>query len=95
MGYELTSLQEYPKTDVRPDSPVLHGAEGLLVGDVVHQDEAHGSTVVCSGDGPVALLARRILHRDTGDGAPPLAFPDCSHAAGARRRGCDAAQHNS
>lgn len=41
--------------------PVLDGVEGLLVGDVVHEDEAHGASVVGCGDGPVALLARRVL----------------------------------
>lgn len=44
------------------NSPVLHGAEGLLVGDVVHEDKAHGAAVVGCGDGPVALLPRRVLH---------------------------------
>lgn len=44
--------------------PVLHGTKGLLVGDVIHQDEAHGATVVSSGDGPVALLACSILHTE-------------------------------
>ncbi|RUS78396.1 hypothetical protein EGW08_013844, partial [Elysia chlorotica] len=38
--------------------PVLHGLERLLVGDVVHQQEAHGAAVVRSGDGPIPLLTR-------------------------------------
>jgi hypothetical protein len=37
--------------------------EGLLVCDVIHKDEAHGSAVVSSGDGPVPLLSRRVLER--------------------------------
>lgn len=45
------------------DSPVLHSAEGLFIGDVVHEDEAHGPAVVRSGDGSVALLACCVLHR--------------------------------
>lgn len=40
--------------------PVLHGSKGLLVGNVIHEQEAHGSTVVGCGDGTVALLARRV-----------------------------------
>ena len=47
------------------NSPVLHSAEGLLVGDVVHEDEAHGPAVVGGGDGPVALLASCVLHTHT------------------------------
>lgn len=43
------------------NSPVLHSTKGLLIGDVVHEDEAHGPAVVGSGDGPVALLARCVL----------------------------------
>lgn len=42
-------------------SPVLHSGEGLLVGNVIHEQEAHGSTVVGRGDGPVALLACCVL----------------------------------
>merc|ERR1719431_583935 len=38
----------------------MDAAEGLLVGDVVHEDEAHGAAVVGRGDGPVPLLARRV-----------------------------------
>lgn len=41
--------------------PVLDGVEGLLVGDVVHEDEAHGASVVGCGDGTVTLLTRRVL----------------------------------
>lgn len=44
-------------------SPVLHGVEGLLVGDVVHEDEAHGPPVVGRGDGAVPLLAGRVLRK--------------------------------
>lgn len=39
----------------------MNTAERLLVGDVIHQDEAHGASVVGCRDGPVPLLARRVL----------------------------------
>lgn len=39
----------------------MDAAERLLVGDVVHEYEAHGAPVVGGGDGPVPLLARRVL----------------------------------
>ena len=42
-------------------SPVVYAAERLLAGDVIHQDEAHGSPVVGGGDGAVPLLARCVL----------------------------------
>lgn len=35
---------------VSKHSPVLHGGKGLLVGDVIHEQEAHGSAVVGCGD---------------------------------------------
>ena len=38
-------------------SPVLHRGEGLLVGDVIHEQETHSSAIVGRGDCPVALLA--------------------------------------
>lgn len=41
--------------------PVLHSGEGLLVGDVIHEQEAHGPAVVGCSDCPVALLACCIL----------------------------------
>ena len=47
------------------DAPVLDGVEGLLVGDVVHEDEAHGAAVVGRGDGAVTLLPRRVLETKT------------------------------
>ena len=37
--------------------PVLHRGEGLLVGDVIHEQETHSSAIVGRGDCPVALLA--------------------------------------
>lgn len=46
--------------------PVLHSVEGLLVGDVVHEDEAHGAPVVGCRDGPVPLLPRCVLGRRGG-----------------------------
>jgi len=41
--------------------PILHRVETVLVGNVVHQDEAHRSTVVGCGDGTVPLLTSRVL----------------------------------
>lgn len=43
--------------------PVLHGTEGLLARDVIHQQEPHGSSVVSCSDGPVALLSGCVLKR--------------------------------
>ena len=45
--------------------PVLDGVEGLLVGDVIHQNEAHSAAVVSCGDGAVPLLPRRVLETKT------------------------------
>ena len=42
-----------------PD-PVLDVVEALLVGDVVHQHDAHGAPVVGRGDSPEPLLTRRV-----------------------------------
>lgn len=42
----------------------MDAAEGLLVGDVVHQDEAHGAPVVGRRDGAVPLLAGRVLQAE-------------------------------
>lgn len=50
------------------DIPVLDGVEGLLIGDVIHQDEAHGTTVVGCGDGAVALLPSCVLETNTDRG---------------------------
>lgn len=41
--------------------PVLHSIEGFLVGDVIHEDEAHGTSIVGCSDGSVPLLSRRVL----------------------------------
>lgn len=54
---------------VRKHSPVLHSGEGLLVGNVIHEQEAHGSAVVGCGDCAVALLARRVLGTQQGQGS--------------------------
>ena len=47
---------------VAPDvlDPPSHVVEGLLVGDVVHDDGPEGVPVVGRGDGPVPLLPRRV-----------------------------------
>lgn len=41
--------------------PVLHSIEGFLIGDVIHEDEAHGTSIVGCSDGSVSLLSRRVL----------------------------------
>ena len=41
--------------------PILDSIEGLLIGDVIHQNEAHGPTVIGRGDGPVPLLPSCVL----------------------------------
>ena len=40
--------------------PVLDVLEGALVRHVVHEEDAHGPAVVRRGDGPEALLPRRV-----------------------------------
>ncbi len=42
----------------------MDAAERLLVGDVIHEDKAHGAPVVGSRDGPVPLLPRCVLKKD-------------------------------
>jgi hypothetical protein len=39
----------------------MDAAERLLVGDVIHEDKAHGAPVVGSRDGPVPFLPRCVL----------------------------------
>lgn len=51
---------------VSKHSPVLHSGEGLLVGNIIHEQEAHGAAVVGRGDRAVALLARRVLGTQQG-----------------------------
>lgn len=42
-------------------SPVLDGVKGLLVGDVIHEQEAHCSSVVGCGNGAIPLLSGCVL----------------------------------
>lgn len=58
-------------------SPVLHGSEGFLVGNVIHEQETHGSSVVGCGDRTVALLARCVLGKQQGQPARshPVPYP--------------------
>lgn len=67
-------------------SPVLHCGEGLLVGDVIHEQEAHGSAVVGCGDGPVALLACCVLGKQRsvswGPPAPSLTLQGPARGTG-------------
>lgn len=63
-------------------SPVLHGGKGLLVGNIIHEQEAHGSPVVGCGDRPVAFLPCRVLGKQWGqptrEGSPHPCGP-CPH----------------
>lgn len=43
--------------------PVLHCIEGVFTGDIVHEDKAHGSSVVGCSDGPVPFLSSCILEQ--------------------------------
>lgn len=58
------SHHSHRQTISRP-SPVLHSVEGFLIGNVIHEDEAHGTPVVGCGDCPVALLPSSVLHSET------------------------------
>lgn len=60
---------------VSKHSPVLHGGEGFLVGNIIHQQEAHGSAVVGGGDCTVALLARRVLGTQQGQATRSYPVP--------------------
>ena len=40
--------------------PPLHVLVGEVLGDVVHEERAHGPAVVGAGDGAVPLLARSV-----------------------------------
>lgn len=56
--------------------PVLDSIEGFFVGDVVHQNEAHGPTVIGCGDGPVPLLTSCVLCREMEESVSEMpAFP--------------------
>lgn len=46
------------------DIPVLDSVEGILVGNVIHENEAHGSSVVSCGNGAVTFLASRVLRKE-------------------------------
>lgn len=41
--------------------PVLNCIEGVLVSDVIHKQEAHGSSVVGCGNGAISLLSCCVL----------------------------------
>lgn len=45
--------------------PVLNTIKAFLIGNIVHEDESHGASVVGCGDGAVTLLPRGILEIDT------------------------------
>ena len=42
-------------------TPIMDTAEGLLVCDIVHEDETHGSAVVRRRYRSISLLASRVL----------------------------------
>ena len=44
-------------------SPVMDAAERFLVGDVVHEDEAHGAAVVGRRYSSVPLLSGSVLQK--------------------------------
>lgn len=50
-------------------SPVLHSGEGLLVGNIIHEQEAHGSAVVGCGDCTIAFLSCCVLGKQWGQPA--------------------------
>ena len=52
-------------TPVSYHIPVLDSVERLLVGDVIHEDEAHCATVVGRGDGAVTFLPCCVLETKT------------------------------
>lgn len=41
--------------------PVLDRIEAVLVGDIVHQYETHGTSVIGGGNRPVSLLTSGVL----------------------------------
>lgn len=43
--------------------PVLHCIERVFTGDIIHEDEAHSSSVVGCSDGPVSFLSSCILEQ--------------------------------
>lgn len=43
--------------------PVLHCIERVFTGDIIHEDEAHSSSVVGCRDGPVSFLSSCILEQ--------------------------------
>lgn len=45
------------------NAPVLNGIERVLVGNVIHKQEAHCSSVVGCGNGAVSLLSRCVLQK--------------------------------
>ena len=74
-------LTECPLDIRRRHSPVLDAIERLLICDVVHQDEAHGAAVVGRRDGPIPLLARRILEKVTRDCTDQVRCPGKSDSS--------------
>lgn len=54
-------LRVVPRIGLDLCAPVLHRAERVLVGDVVHEDEAHRAAIIGSGNGAIALLTGSVL----------------------------------
>lgn len=63
--------REWAKTQTNPTLPtvfqyflpVLHSIEGIFTGDIIHEDKAHGPSVVGCSDGPVPFLSSCILQQ--------------------------------
>lgn len=65
VGRELAKTQTNPTltTVFQYFLPVLHSIEGVFTGDIIHEDKAHGSSVVGCSDGPVSFLSSCILQQ--------------------------------
>lgn len=58
--------ENWPKTKQTQQQyfiPVLHCIEGVFAGDIIHEDEAHGSSVVGCSDGPISFLSSCVLEQ--------------------------------
>lgn len=65
VGRGLAKTQTSPTTTtvLQYFLPVLHSIEGVFTGDIIHEDKAHGSSVVGCSDGPVSFLSSCILQQ--------------------------------
>ena len=65
-GPHSTHLRVIPGIRFNLRAPILHGAETFLVRDVVHEDEAHGPSIIGGSDCPVSLLTSRVPYLEEG-----------------------------